>query len=63
MSDALTRNIMAVKQYSEETREIVREFERRLNTYDTMLGKIEILEAQISALQVKLYSGGATHGD
>lgn len=58
--DAIRKNILAIKAHSEDTRELVRELERKLATMHTMLLTIQALKDQVGKLQVKLYSGGAT---
>lgn len=61
MSEEVTRrNILAIKEYSEQTRELVREIEKRNTTIEMMVSDIETLKKQVAALQVKVYSGGAT---
>jgi hypothetical protein len=58
--DAAHKNILAIKQHSEETRKLFRAVEAKTNTIDMLALKIEQLEKQVQALQVKLFSGGAT---
>lgn len=61
MSDeAAHRNILAIKAHSERTRVLVKELDKRMNTIDQMATTIRLLESQVAAIQVKLYSGGAT---
>lgn len=61
MTDSPThKNILAVKQHSEETRAMFRSLEIKLASIDTLMGRIAALELQVNRLQVKLYSGGAT---
>ncbi len=54
------RNIMAIKQYSEDTRKMVRELELKTNTITTLLNRINVMEKQIGSLLVKINTGGAT---
>lgn len=58
--EATMKNVLAIKQHSETTRGMFRDLEVKLNTFDTLLSKITALETQVRAMQVKLYSGGAT---
>lgn len=59
--DAIRKNIMAVIDHSKTTRELYRELEVK---YDTRIQSLEdqakILTSQVQALQVKVFSGGAT---
>ena len=59
-NDVNHRNVLAVKQHSEETRKMLRVLETKINTIDTLLTKVGNLESQLRLIQVKLYSGGAT---
>ena len=61
-NDATHKNILAIKQHSEETRKLVRELENRLNAINSLNLKVLELEKQIQVLQVKLFSGGSTSG-
>ncbi len=58
--DANQKNILAIKQHSEETRKMVRELEVKLNSITSLNLKVIELENQIHNLQVKMFSGGAT---
>ena len=59
-NEATHKNILAVKQHSEDTRKLFRDLEARLNTVITQANRIDQLEKQVQQLQIKLYSGGAT---
>ncbi len=63
MGEAEQKNILAIKQHSEQTRILIRELETKLNTIETMNQRINQLEMQLSNLQVKVFSGGATSAD
>lgn len=59
--DAIRKNIIAVIDHSKTTRELFRELETKYETRITTLEeKVILLTTQIQALQVKLFSGGAT---
>ena len=58
--EVVRKNLMAMKFYNEETRKLVRELESKLNLVDMLNAKIQALESQVRALQVKTFSGGAT---
>lgn len=60
MNDANYKNVLAVKQHSEETRAMFRALDVKFNSIDTLMGRIAALESQVNKLQVKLYTGGAT---
>jgi len=61
------KNILAIKQHSDITRQQVKELRELVegcrSTVDTMRAEIVALRTQVQQLQIKLYSGGATHGD
>lgn len=61
------KNILAIKQHSEYTRGQVVELcllvEAQHNTVETLKGIVAALQTQVQALQVKLYTGGATDGN
>ena len=59
--ELVRRNVLAIKQHSEETRKMVKELETNMNTIQTINQKIILLESQLQALQVKIFSGGATN--
>jgi len=61
--EAIQKNILAIKQHSEDTRKLVRELELKLNSITSLNLKIIELENQVRALQVKVHSGGATSGN
>jgi len=63
MSEAIQKNIMAIKQHSEQTRLLFRELEAKMNTIETMNQRINLMEEQLRNLQVKVFSGGATSGN
>lgn len=58
--EVMRRNILAIKEYSEQTREIVRGIESCYSNMEMMANDIRAIKEQIAALQVKVYSGGAT---
>lgn len=60
MSEALQKNILAIKQHSEQTRVLFRELEAKNAIIDTLMGRMDALTAQVQALQVKMYTGGPT---
>ena len=66
-NSATHKNILAIKQHSDITREQVTELRKLLidsqNTINTMSGQIVVLQSQIQALQIKLFTGGATDGN
>jgi len=59
--DAIRKNVIAIKDHSETTRAMYRELETQ---YETRIGALEnqikLHTTQLQALQVKLFSGGAT---
>lgn len=61
---ATHKNILAIKDHAQRTREIVRDLESRLvdmgNSKTELELKVNILQSQIQNLQVKLFSGGST---
>ncbi len=65
MSDeAVHKNILSIKAHAERSREIVRELQFELKNQENknkeMEVKLNLLQAQIQSLQVKMFSGGAT---
>lgn len=58
-----TRNVLAIKAHSEQTRELLRELELKINNIINLENKITLMENQISNLQVKVFSGGSTSGN
>jgi polyhydroxyalkanoate synthesis regulator phasin len=60
MDEITHKNVMAIKQHSEDTRKLYRELEAKTNTIDTLLTRIDMLEQQVRAMQVKVFSGGST---
>ncbi len=60
--EAIQKNILAIKQHSEDTRILFRELEAKVNTIETLNQRLIQMEEQLSALQVKVFSGGATSG-
>lgn len=65
MSDDVThRNILAIKDYSQETRAMVREDAALIAALSQQVmdlkNQMMQMQRQIGQLQVKLYSGGAT---
>lgn len=65
MSDDIHhKNILAIKDFSERTREIVRSGQIVQEAHDNRIRSLEEqvmqLKGMIQALQVKIYSGGAT---
>lgn len=58
------RNIMAIKSHSEYTRGMVRELQTEVEALKHLVGTLyntmAALQPQITALQVKIYSGGST---
>lgn len=68
MSDDVThRNILAISSYSEETRKAVREVEKEMETvrkqFLQLRADVQVMKSQLQALQVKIFSGGATSGN
>lgn len=63
MSDFNHKNMLAVKQHSEATRNLVRELEKKLTAIDAQAARLALVEKQLKVLQVKLYSGGASSGN
>ena len=61
--EAIQKNIIAVKEHSEQTRLLFRELEVKMNTIETMNQRIIQMEQQLQSLQVKVFSGGATSGN
>lgn len=59
------RNIMAILDHSNKTRDIVRDLETQVNEYKALTvslnEKIEMLKTQVQQLQVKLYTGSAVN--
>ena len=62
MSSAIEKNILAIKQHSEETRKLVRSLQQKLDAYDTLNTRVNNIEQQVKNIQVKLYTGGPTDG-
>ena len=60
IDEATKRNIMAIKQHSDFTRELVRGVEDKLKQVEALENQIKILQEQMKSMQVKIYSGGAT---
>lgn len=62
--EVINRNINAIKEFTEITRTQFRESEAKVESLQNMVleqnSKIELMQQQISLLQQKLYSGGAT---
>ena len=68
MSDDVThRNILSISSYSEETRKAVREVEKEMETvrkqFLQLRADVQVMKSQLQALQVKIFSGGATSGN
>ncbi len=63
MGEVEQKNILAIKQHSENTRKLVRELEQKLNSITSLNLKVLELENQVRALQVKVHTGGATSGN
>lgn len=61
------KNILAVQEYAINSRKIVRELETKVNQYqkenEMLSSKLEGLESQVKAMQVRLFSGVATNGN
>ncbi|MCK4501296.1 hypothetical protein KAU11_12420 [Candidatus Babeliales bacterium] len=61
---ATHKNILAIKDHSMRTREIVRDLEKLIqgftNQNRAQQTEIDMLKKQIQTLQIKLFSGGAT---
>jgi len=59
--EVVRRNIIAMKNFNEDTRKMVREFEKQIielrNTITTQNQTIEQQRLQISGLQQRVYSG------
>ncbi len=64
---ATNRNIMAIKQHSDITRQQVNELrdvvDGYVSTIQTLHQTITGLQGQIQQLQIKLYTGGTTDGN
>lgn len=58
------KNIIAIRDYSKDTRALVREMEQKFSNLEKLVleqkATIEGQKQQIQALQMKVYSGGAT---
>ena len=58
------RNILAIQQYSEQTRELFREMELIMNDLknqnENLKSQVNIVKTQIQSMQVRVYSGRAT---
>jgi len=67
MTDIHHKNVLAIKQYSELTREKVNEAATKVDMIAQqnlqLRSELELLKQQVQQLQVRLYSGGATRGD
>jgi len=61
---ATHKNILAIKDHSIRSREIVRELEAKLEDTNKenrdLKNKLKLMQEQIQMIQVKLFSGGAT---
>jgi uncharacterized protein involved in exopolysaccharide biosynthesis len=60
MTDSTHKNILAILHHSNETRKLIRELEKKIAQLEDKLKMIPVLESQIQALQVKVYTGGST---
>jgi hypothetical protein len=64
--EATHKNILAIQQYSKETRSLIRGLEAELvnsnNLVGTLTERLTVLETLLRSLQVKVYSGNATTG-
>jgi hypothetical protein len=58
--DATHKNILAIKQHSEETRKQLRDLEKKFSNVEMLQNRINQLENQVKFLTVKVYSGGPT---
>ncbi len=50
----INRNLLAIKQHSEETRKLLRELEEKNKIIDDIKNKVELLEKQIETLFKRL---------
>jgi hypothetical protein len=61
--EVTTRNVKAVVQHANLTRDLVKELETKVKSLDGLVrqydAKIELLQKQIVVLQTKLFSGGS----
>jgi hypothetical protein len=62
LEEVTTRNVKTMIAYSKDTREIVRELEKKVNQLEeynrNQLVVIEALKLQLAGIQTKLFSGG-----
>ncbi len=57
MSETVNRlNILAIQQYSKETRDMFRELEAKTKIISTLIGRIDVLELQVNNLLVAVHS-------
>lgn len=62
--EATRKNLISIRDHAVTSRKIVRELEIKLENYrkenDELKEKFNNLQKQLQAIQVKLFSGGAT---
>ena len=62
--EATRKNLISIRDHAVTSRKIVRELELKLENYrkenDELKEKFNNLQKQLQAIQVKLFSGGAT---
>ncbi len=62
LQETTVRNVKAVIQHANITRDLVTELEKKVNSLDGLVRqyekRIDLLQKQIVVLQTKLYSGG-----
>jgi uncharacterized coiled-coil DUF342 family protein len=68
MNDDVThRNILAISSYSEETRKEFRDLEKEVKNLQKQILQLRAenatMKTQLQALQVRIFSGGATSGN
>ena len=65
--EATRKNLISIRDHAVTSRKIVRELEAKMEDYRNenleLKEKLELLQQQLQAMQVKLFSGGATSGN
>ncbi len=57
---ATYKNIMAIKQHSEETRSMLRDVEQKFIQIENLRNEVDLLKKQIQSLLVAVHSGRTT---
>ena len=64
---AIRKNLISIRDHAVTSRKMVRELELKIEDYRNenmeLKEKLELLQKQLQAMQVKLFSGGATSGN